>query len=82
MATELAEKPNRHERMQYLKSKVLYARGSSDKNDAGKSYKMVLIKDSPEASHFIFEINVRKRRIRHTTTLELNDGFPARLKID
>ena len=36
MAAELAEKPHRHERMQYLKSKVLYARGSSDKNDAGK----------------------------------------------
>ena len=25
------------------------------------------------ASHFIFEINVGKRRIRHRTTLNLND---------
>ena len=54
MATELAEKPNRHERMQYLKSKVLYARGSSDKNDAGKSYKMVLIKGSQIQAFYVW----------------------------
>ena len=43
MAAELAEKPNRHERMQYLKSKVLYAKGSSDKNDAGKRHFSVIL---------------------------------------
>ena len=33
-------------------------------------------------SHFIFEINVGNRRIRHTTTLEFNDEFLDRVKID
>ena len=37
-------------------------------------------KGSSDPSHFIFEINVGKSRIRHTTTLKLNDEF--RLKID
>ena len=40
------------------------------------------VKDSPDPSHFIFEINVGKRRIRQTTTLTLNDGFLDRFKID
>ena len=40
------------------------------------------IKDSPDTSHFIHEINVGKRRIRYTTTLKLNDEFRDRLKID
>ena len=31
------------------------------------------IKGSSERSHFIFEINVGKSRIRHRTTLNLND---------
>ena len=30
------------------------------------------IKGSSDPSHFIFEINVGKRRIRHRTTLKLN----------
>ena len=30
-------------------------------------------KGSPDSSHFIFEVNVGKRRIRHRTTLNLND---------
>ena len=30
-------------------------------------------KGSPDQSHFIFEINVGKSRIRHITTLNLND---------
>ena len=34
-----------------------------------------------DQSHFIFEINVGKRRIRHTTTLKLNGEFLDRLKI-
>ena len=33
-------------------------------------------------SHFIFEINVVKSRIRHGTNLKLNDEFLDRLKID
>ena len=40
------------------------------------------IKDSPDTSHFIFEINVRKRWIRYATTLKLNDEFREQLKID
>ena len=39
-----------------------------------------IFKVSLESSHFIFEINVEKRRIRHTTTL--NDEFLDRLRID
>ena len=30
------------------------------------------LKGSPDTSHFIFEINVGKSRIRHRTTLKLN----------
>ena len=41
-----------------------------------------IIKGSPDPSHFIFEINLGKSRIRHTTTLKLNDEFPRRLQID
>ena len=36
---------------------------------------------SSDPSHFISDINVGKSRIRHWTTLELNDEFPDRLKI-
>ena len=39
-------------------------------------------KGSPDPSHFIFEIDVGERRIRHWTTLNLNDKFPDRVKID
>ena len=31
-----------------------------------------IFKGSPDQSHFIFELNVGQRRIRHTTTLNLN----------
>ena len=37
---------------------------------------------SPVSSRFIFEINVGKRGIRHTTTMELIDKFLVRLRID
>ena len=40
------------------------------------------MKGISDPSHFIFEINVGKRRIRHTTTLKLIDEFLDRLKID
>ena len=45
-------------------------------------FKIFIFKGSPYPSHFIFEINVGKRQIRHTTTLTLNDEFRDRLKID
>jgi len=35
-----------------------------------------------DPSHFIFETNFGKKRIRHTTTLKLNEEFLDRLKID
>ena len=46
---------------------------------AGKS---PVLKGSSDPCRFIFEINVGKMRIRHTTTLKLNDEFLHRLKID
>ena len=39
-------------------------------------------KGSPDPSHFIFEIDVGERRIRHRTTLKLNDEFQGSLKTD
>ena len=39
-------------------------------------------KGSPDLSHFIFKINVGRERIRHTTTLELNNEFIDQLEID
>ena len=39
-------------------------------------------KDSSDPSHFIYEFNVGKSRVRHTTTLKLNNEFLYRLKID
>ena len=33
---------------------------------------MIQVKGSPDPNHFIFEINVGKRRIRHTETLKSN----------
>ena len=32
------------------------------------------VKGSSDTSHFIFQVNVGKRRIRHRTTLNLNDA--------
>ena len=37
--------------------------------------KTVSFKGSSDPSNFIFEINVGKSRIRHRTTLKLNDEF-------
>ena len=34
------------------------------------------------SNHFIFKINVGKRRIRHATTLNLNDVICNRLLVD
>ena len=38
------------------------------------------LKGSSDPSHFILEINVGKSRIRHITTVKLNDEFLDRLK--
>ena len=40
------------------------------------------LKGSSDPSQFIFEINVGKSRIRHTTTVKLNDEFLDRHEID
>ena len=40
------------------------------------------LKGSSDPSHFIFEINLRKSRIRYTVTLKWNDEFLDRLRID
>ena len=40
-----------------------------------------LIKDSSDPSHFIFEINLGNRRIRHATALKLNEEFISRLEM-
>ena len=40
------------------------------------------LKGSPYPSHFIFDTNVGNNRIRHRTTLKLNDEFLDRLQID
>ena len=40
-----------------------------------------LIKGSSDPNHFIFEINIGMRRIRHTKTLKLKDKFLDLLKI-
>ena len=39
-------------------------------------------KGSSDQSQFILKINIVKSRIRHTTTLKLNDGFLDRFQID
>ena len=45
-------------------------------------HKSIQFKGSRDPSHFSFEINGGKSRIRHTTTLKLNDELLDRLKID
>ena len=43
---------------------------------------LTTIKGNSDPSHFIFEINVGKSRIRHRTTLKLNDELLNRVKFD
>ena len=45
-------------------------------------YQDFTIKGSPYPNHFIFEINVGKKRIRYTTTVKFNDEILDRFKID
>ena len=47
-----------------------------------RSIDLEKFKGSSDPSHFIFEINIGKGRIRHATTPKLNDEFLDRLKID
>ena len=42
----------------------------------------LMIKDSSDPSHFAFEINVGRERIRHRTTLSFNDAFFNRFGVD
>ena len=44
--------------------------------------KLQHLKGSSDPSHFIFEINVGKSRIRHRTTLNLNDVIFNRFGVD
>ena len=46
------------------------------------THRIRVVKCSPDLSYFIFEINIVKGRIRHRTTLKLNDEFLDGLKID
>ena len=50
-------------------------------DDTEETWFPVSFNCSSDPNHFIFEINVGKSRIRHRTTLELNDEFQDRLKI-
>ena len=46
-----------------------------DKSDNLGHQHLENVKGSSDPSHFIFEINVGKSRIRHRTTLNFNDGI-------
>ena len=49
---------------------------------SSKNFGTISVNGSPDPSHFIFEINVGKRRIRYGTTLNLNDLMFIRFSID
>ena len=42
----------------------------------------LIVKGSPDLSHFICEINVGKKRIRNRTTMNLNDLIFSRFSVD
>ena len=52
------------------------------RKDAPHFIRLPMFEASSDQIHFIFEINVGKSRIRHITTLKLNDEFLDRVKID
>ena len=60
----------------------------TQKNDSSHIWDLIedgsysVVKGSPDPSHFIFEINPGKRRIRHRTTLNLNDLIFSRFELD
>ena len=54
------------------KGKLKYAIDRQGKLGSGSRRKSRTFSRVPDQSHIIFEINVGKRRIRHTTILKLN----------
>jgi len=62
---------------------LLFSHFASQETDPSSISEVLIqmFKGSPYPSHFIFEINVGKMRIRHTMTLKMNDEFLDRLKI-
>jgi len=50
--------------------------------DSNWNPRWTILKGSPGLSHFIFEINVGKGRIRHRTTLNSNDATFDRFWVD
>jgi len=71
-----------------IQEDVIQSRSMSDPplSDIGFKNKMAwdwtILKGSPCPSHFILQINVGKRRIRHKTTLNLNDVIFDRFWVD
>ena len=63
-------------------SYILYSGQCSDIFVQLTNKKIWNIKDSPGPSHFVCETNIGKGRIRHTTTLKLNDEFRDEFKND
>ena len=59
----------------YFKSIIFLIKMYFSKLLSYASQKYIKLVKCPFPSHFIFEINVGKRRIRHPTTLKLNDEF-------
>ena len=49
-----------------------FARPISARSESSRYTGKIKFKGSPDQSHFIFEINVGTRQIRHRTTLQLN----------
>ena len=47
-----------------------------------RNFKTFIFKGSPDPTHFIFEINVGKRRIRLETTLNIIDFVSSRFLLD
>ena len=63
----------------------IWISGSSDSvfsHDFKYTCSWKIIKSSSDPKHFIFEINVGKRWIRHETTLKLNDDIFNRFWVD
>ena len=55
-----------------LRSQYNHCHLFSSRRNEIQQLKLKAFKGSPYPSHFIFEINVGKKRIRHRTTLHLN----------
>ena len=67
----------------YIRPQVIYGQDANKQREFGKiHFYFSDFKGSSDSNHFIFEIDVGKSRIRHTTTLKLNDEFLNRIKMD